>query len=183
MLYSLRFTHNNFFHWNSMDKNFTWSYLSHHVIFYLLVYMCIYFILCTFMFFVSSFLFERVYIWFSKELIFLCGQKSAGFYPKLEVVFHHWQSVACEVCHTGHLLYGFQMEIINSVGINSYLVEMDHKLSQKRYICKPGSKVAVVYMPAIYTDFFLCAISRYHRNCNNTRHRERQSSFIKKGSH
>lgn len=114
--------------------------LTIHIISYHLLFASIYvYIFYTLYFYVSCFVIfiEWVHIWFSKELIFLCGQKSAGFYPKLKVVFHHWQSVVCEVCHIGHLLNSFQMEIINSVGINSYLVEMDHKLSQKRYICKP----------------------------------------------
>lgn len=89
-----------FLPWKQDGKKLYLLYLSHHVIFYLLVYMHIYFILCTFLFCH----FHWVHIWFSKELISLCGQKSDGFYPKLKVVFLYWQSVACKACYIGHFL-------------------------------------------------------------------------------
>lgn len=172
----LRFTHSSFFHENRMLLSFTSCHLLfaniHAYIFYTLYFNVFCFVIFTE--FASD---------FSKELISLCGQKSDGFYPKLKAVFLYWQSVACKACYIGHDLNGLQIKIINTAAINNYLVEMGIKQSQKRHICKPDSKVAVVYMPAIYTDFLLCAISRYHRNRNNMQHRERQSSFIKKGNH
>lgn len=86
--------------------------------------------------------------------------------------------MAYKVCHIGHFLNGLQIKIINTVGIN--LVEMDHKLSQKRCVCKADSKGAVVYMPAIYTACFLCAIivtteTQQHAAPPELLHQEKQS--------
>lgn len=84
MLYSLRFTP-QFLPWKQDGKKLylLLSFTSWHLLFaslyvYIFHTLCFCFLFCHF---------HWVHIWFSRELIFLCGQNSNGFDPKFKVVF------------------------------------------------------------------------------------------------
>lgn len=69
-------------------------------------YMYIYLMFYTLSFSLRDF--PRIFYAGLQSEFCLYGQKSNGFYPKLEVAFTYWQRVAYKVRHIGHLLSGFQ---------------------------------------------------------------------------